>query len=149
MAANDGPKLEDPGVIAQRMMGARSGGGDDKNQFETIVDGMMSRLTRLLGKFGLKIRLRTLGSTSMFAQFTPTQSWGDKTMNEGAGAMAAKGGVLADIARKASFTKPDFSSIAKPSVEGYPVESLSYASLGNLVPNETGGGGGRGGLGLG
>ena len=148
MAADDKPRLEDPGIIAQRMMGARTGGGDDKSQFETIVDGMISRLTRLLGRFGLRIRLRTLGSTSMFAQFTPTQAFGDKSINEGASSGNVKGGVIADIAKKAGFTKPDFSSIAKPAIEGYPVTSMSYAALGNLVPNDTGGGG-RGGHSLG
>ena len=141
--ANDGPQLEDPGVIAQRMMGSRTGGGGDgdKNQFETITDGLATQLTRLLGKWTpIKIRLRTIGPTSMFAQFTPAQSLIDKPINQGGSALGPKGGVLAGFVSK-EF-KLDFSKIAKPAVEGFPVQSMSYASLGNLSPQDFGGGGG-------
>ncbi len=159
MAANDGPKLEDPAVIAQRMlMGANSvggggggGSGGDKGHFDTVADAFVSHMSRLIGKltFGLiKVRFRTLGSTSAFAQFTPQQGWADKSVNQGASALGAKGGVLADIATNKINFKMDFSNIAKPAVEGLPVQSMSYGSLGNLTPSDTGGGGGRGGLGL-
>jgi hypothetical protein len=147
---NEGPRLEDPGVIAQRMMGSGSSGDDnDKNQFEAIADGLATMVSRLLGKAtGIKIRLRTLGSTGLFKQFTPAQTWSGKSVNEGAPTLAAKGGMLSTIAQKASFTKLDFSKIASPAIEGFPVQSMSYASLGNLAPMDSGGGG-RGSIGLG
>ncbi|MEQ1704709.1 MAG: hypothetical protein ABL867_01895 [Rickettsiales bacterium] len=151
---NEGPKLQDINALMHQMAaGSQSSGGDDsnKNQFETIADGLATHLTRLLGKlsFGLiKIRLRTLGSTGLFKQFTPAQEWSGKLVNEAAPTASGKGGVLANTAQKIGLTRPDFGSIAKPPIEGFPVQSMSYASLGNLTPMDTGGSSGRGGIGL-
>ncbi len=141
--ADDGPRLEDPGVIAQRLYGKGGGGGDDdKNHFENMADGLASHIARLLGKIGLpKIRLRTLLSTGFLKQFTPTQSWSAKSVNESAPTMGARGGVLADVVIKKTDFKMDFSNIAKPAVEGFPVQPMSYAALGSLTPLNTGGGG--------
>ncbi|MEK6746338.1 MAG: hypothetical protein AABY33_04850 [Pseudomonadota bacterium] len=150
---NEGPKLQDVNALMQQMAaGGQSSGGDDsnKNQFETITDGLATQLTRLLGKlsFGLiKIRLRTLGSTGVTKQFDMA-GFAAKSINEGAPTAAARGGVLANTAQKVGLTRPDFGSIAKPLIEGFPVQSMSYASLGNLTPMDTGGSSGRGGIGL-
>lgn len=141
--ANDGPQLEDPGIIAQRMMGSRTGGGGgdgDKNQFETIADGLAVQLSRLLGKVGLGIRLRTLGSTSMFAQFTPPQSLIEKPINQGGAALGPKGGVLAGFVSK-EF-KLDFSKLTKPEIQ-LPVIDVPNSFLGTLSSQDFGGGGGR------
>ncbi len=144
--ADDGPRLEDPGVIAQRLYGKGGGGGDDdKNHFENIADGLVSIIARVMGKIGLpKIRLRTLLSTGFLKQFTPAQAWSGKSINEAAPVMAARGGVIADAVIKKTDFRMDFSNIAKPAIEGFPVQAMSYASLGNLTPLNTGGGADRG-----
>jgi len=140
--ADDGPRLEDPGVIAQRLYGqGSSGNDDDKNHFENIADGLVSLIARFMGKIGLpKIRLRTLLSTGFLKQFTPTQAWSSKTINEPAQTMTARGGTLANIA-KVVYKPPEFNNIAKPPIEGFPVQAMSYAALGNLVPLNTPSGG--------
>lgn len=145
---NEGPKFsEDAGVLAQRMNALSQSSGDgDKNMFETIADGLASTLSRILGKFGIKIRLRTIGSTSIFKQFDMA-GFAAKTMNEGAQSTTVRGGVIASIPTKAGF-KMDFSTISKPAIEGYPVVAMSYSSLGNLTPLNTGDNSGRGGIGL-
>jgi hypothetical protein len=146
---NEGPKFsEDAGLIAQRLRdNASAQGSDDKNQFETIADGLATALTRILGKFGIKIRLRTLGSTGVFKQFD-TGGVAGKSVNEAAPSLNVRGGVIASIPTKAGF-KMDFSSISKPAIEGYPVVAMSYSSLGNLTPLNTGDNSGRGGIGIG
>lgn len=145
---NEGPKFsEDAGVLAQRMNAmSQSSGGDDKGMFETITDGLATTLSRILGKFGIKIRLRTLGATGVFKQFDMA-GFAGKSVNEGASSVNLRGGVIASIPTKAGF-KMDFSTIAKPAIEGYPVVAMSYGSLGSLTPTDTGGASGRGGIGL-
>lgn len=145
---NEGPKLQDVNALMQQMAASsQSSGGDDKNQLETIADGLATALTRILGKFGIKIRLRTLGSTGVFKQFDMA-GFAGKSINEGAPSVNVRGGVIASIPTKAGF-KMDFSNIAKPAIEGYPVMAMSYSSLGNLTPLNTGDNSGRGGIGLG
>ncbi len=149
-ANNEGPKLQDVNALMQQMAGSQSAGAgsDDgnKNIFETITDGLATTLTRLLGKFGIKIRLRTLGATGVFKQFDMA-GFAAKSVNEGAPSVNIRGGVIASIPTKAGF-KMDWTVIRQPAIEGLPVVAMSYSSLGNLAPMDTGGGGGRGAIGL-
>lgn len=145
MPEDNGPRLQDPSAIFQQLTASKgiSGGGgdDDKNHFENIADGLVSFVSRLLGKVGIKIRLRTLLSTGFLKQFTPAQAWSGKSINEGAPVMASRGGVLADVVIRKTDFKMDFSNIAKPAIEGLPVQAMSFASLGQLIPLDTGGSG--------
>lgn len=150
--ANDGPQLEDPGVIARRLSGggggSSGGGGDQKD--DNPIENSSRILTRLLGWTGIRIRLSTMFNTGLLKQVTPAQSIIDKPMNQGASGLNIRGGAGTNLIAKGLQldTARDFSKLAKPAIEGFPVQSMSYGSLGSLVPNDSGGGG-RGGLGRG
>lgn len=144
----DGPQLEDPGVIAQRMMGAGKSGGDQDK------DDIFEKTSRIISRI-LGIRLNTLFNVGILANFKLAQSSFDKPINQGAGGLNVRGGAGTNFIAKSLQLDSikDFSKIAKPAIEsefkgGFPVESMSYASLGNLSPPDSGGGG-RGSIGLG
>lgn len=139
----DGPQLEDPGVIAQRMMGAGKSGGDQDN------DDFFEKTSRILSRL-LGIRLNTLFNVGILANLKLAQSSFDKPINQGASGLNVRGGAGTNFIAKSLQldSAKDFSKIAKPAIEGFPVQSMSYASLGNLAPSDSGGGG-RGYVGIG
>ena len=146
----DGPVLEDPGVIAQRMMGgANNNPGQPKK--DDILESSSTFFERIFG-----IKNASIFGTGIFAQFTPPQqAFLGKSINQGAASLTSRGGAAANFAmeslRIATINK--FDKLAKPAIEnpaiggGFPVQSMSYASLGTLTPSS--GGGGRGGIQLG
>jgi hypothetical protein len=150
--ANEGPQLEDPGVIARRLSGGGagadgggSGGGGQRP--DNPIENSSRFASRLLRMVGIQVKLSSMFDTGLFKQFTPPQSGFDKPINQGAGGLNLRGGAGTNFIAKSLQldSAKDFSKLVKPAVEGYPVQSLSYGSLGNLVPNDSGGGGGIGG----
>lgn len=132
----DGPVLEDPGVIAQRMMGSTNSGGGGQPKKDDITEYISSLFGRLFG-----IKMESLVNTGLFVQLTPPQqAFLSKSMNLGAATLTAPGGAATKFAmeslRIATINK--FDTLAKPQINGFPVQPMSYAALGTLTPLDTG-----------
>lgn len=138
---------EDFGVQANRLRDNSGDGGADSK--DNPLEASSDVLTRILGFLGIKINLSTIPNVGLLAQATPKQSIIDKPMNQGASSLNVRGGSGVNLLAKGAqlHTARDFSKIAKPAIDGFPVQSMSYGSLGNLTPMDSGGSG-RSGIGL-
>lgn len=148
---SDGPKPIDVNSLflqAKSSSGGSEGGGDESND---ILGSSSKLLTKLTG-----IRWNSLFKTGLFAQFTPSQAWSEKKVNEGAQSFSSPGGsgskFLYDKLQLASWK--DLSKLTKPAVEPlspevmHSMHTMSMAALGNLTPSDTPSRGGRESLGV-
>lgn len=109
---------------------------------ELIRQSAASFADKILRFFG--INATSIGSTSLFTQFTPPQGLSDKPINQGSASFNIRGGtlgnVLSQIAQAHNLTK----GLTAPPIQGTPIMAASmqntpWSKLGELTPSSVGG----------
>ncbi len=136
----------------QQQQNAISATSNSAPKKDDIVENSATLLDRILG-----LRLSSMFGTGIFAHFTPPQQYGfSKQINQGAASLTARGGAGANFAMESLriSTLNNFSQLTKPAIQnptiggGFPVTNMSFSSLGNLTPLDTGNRGQSQGLGF-
>lgn len=86
------------------------------SDFDAHLDSLIGQSENAGTFFGMK--LGSIFSTGILAHFSPPQSWFEKSINQGANSMTAKGGRFAE---GLAMFKPDFSKLQIPQITGFDI----------------------------